>query len=204
MALSTFDRYYQSCIAVGAELYVTPQTDKRRPDAPADDTDADLTLIADEEWHNLADVFEEQQEQEVSNDEKTYWSHIAHKWSTDKDPRVVGNTKTFECKDYTPLFHALTHGIKNPDTADYGAGQKIRTYATSQAGADYCVKLVHLNANGDILETEYLYARLTATNGTTYNEKTVRPKIEMQIQDSEHNCTIMSQILTGQTGTPDA
>ena len=200
MAQTAYDPYFHSRIAVGAQLDITPQTATLKPENT--ETTGDLTADSIT-WHNLADIILHQIENTREDDPLKYWDHVAKVWTTDPQTKVVGNTLTFECADYTPLFHAILHGVKNPDTTDYSAGAKVPVYANSDPAVPYCIRLARLNAKGELLETQYFYAKISVTDAVQMDDKTIRPKVTLTVQPSVHNVSILTQVLTGQTGSDD-
>lgn len=205
MAYSTANPFVTSKVAVQTELHVFPQDETFKPGNA--DAAASLIKVKDEQWQLVDNVVQNTVTPETEDDEVEYFSAQSKSRIKEKQTKVTKRDYALTLVNYPPGIHAMLMGVQNPFGEEAKAGMQpdseegVQIFANNTPGIDVAARLTRYNAEGQVLWTEYFYAKFIITNALELNGKTAQPEITLEVQPSAHNRMKYTATYTQQTET---
>lgn len=200
---SVLDPYATQVHSVNADVSVTEQTATLRPGVS--DTSASLISLPEEKWHMLANINTVTKTPSTEDDEREYWDRATKSRIKDPHTRFVGHTLTMSVVNKPLLFDAIANAIPNPTSPETLAQLSAESedgapiFAANDPYVPVALRIEYYDGNGVLLYTEYLYAKIRATDAQEYNGKTQQPTITAEVQPSPHNRRKNTAAYTQQT-----
>lgn len=200
MAYSTVDPFYASRYTGNVALYLAPQDSTHYPEGDA--TSAKLSTITD--WKNIARVATAEAGFDTDTDPENNWNAAAGARVVKNHQYVTARYWTVNVERDSPFVNALFNGVRNPfsaeSTAAMGAGQSLPIYLSTKP-VPVCVKLEIRDLDNTLMQTLYFYADLTPNGSRTYDDKSLKASVRLDVTSSEFSEQNNTTAFTGQTGS---
>lgn len=148
------------------------------------------------DWKVIAQTSEFTPGEETEETDITFMSATQHVKRKEKETTITADTFEAKVIDWSPYMHALKLRTKDP----LQAGVFVKTHQKSDPYATVWLKIEHWSATGDLIYTEYKYAKIRISTSDPENMTLVQPTIIGEELEAEYT----GAVYTEASGIPKA